>query len=423
MKLSLIAFMQPTVDTEVAPQRIEVASLSERFELAPAPLPPNGPGQPFGDAGQTSRLDAALGDPLGVTWVQRFATPLRADTRAHSLLQFGTALIVQASVWQLFGLDGKARRAGRSGSSPLLISPGDRSFRWVNSDGYLVSAPLSTGEAFWSYGLQLGDGASYPFVAARENRMFVLGGELAGNPEAHPRPATHFALQAIDLVPPFEVSPAGNLRSAHTLGALTVEFSGDVVGALNHDGVVIAWRDHVLTVGLDLVPGRLLTDSFVPRALSVGEAGRVYLVVRTSEGPRLWMLNAEGQRVFSAPLPDDAADTRVPPVVARDHRVFVVTDTRIVAFSPTGDRLWEFEPPHGRPRAMVTADGWLLVAAGETLGVFDAEGRSATLFHAPGEVFRTAPIVTPAGEIMVATERSLICIGPALEVFESTLIR
>ena len=423
MKLSLIAFMQPTVDTEIAPQRIEVASLSERFEPAPARLPPQGPGQPFGDAGQTSRLDAALGDPLGVTWVQRFATPLRPDTRAHSVLQFGTALVVQAPVWQLFGLDGKARRAGRSGSSPLLVSPGDRSLRWVNGDGYLVSAPLSTGEAFWSYGLQLGDGASYPFLAARGNRMFILGGEGAGNPEADPHPATHFALQAVDLVPPFDVSGAGNLRSARSPGALTVEFSGDVLGALDHDAAVLAWRDHVLTVGLDLGARRLLSGSFVPRSISVGEAGRVYLVVRTSEGPRLWMLNAEGQQVFSARLPDDAADTLVPPVVAGDHRVFVVTDTRIVAFSPTGDLLWEFVAPQGRPRAMVTADGWLLVAAGETLGVFDAEGRSATLFHAPGEVFRTAPIVTPAGEIVVATERSLICIGPALDLYESTILR
>ena len=186
---------------------------------------------------------------------------------------------------------------------------------------------------------------------------------------------------------------------------------------------MLAWRDHVLTVGLDLGARRLLSGSFVPRSISVGEAGRVYLVVRTSEGPRLWMLNAEGQQVFSARLPDDAADTLVPPVVAGDHRVFVVTDTRIVAFSPTGDLLWEFVAPQGRPRAMVTADGWLLVAAGETLGVFDAEGRSATLFHAPGEVFRTAPIVTPAGEIVVATERSLICIGPALDLYESTILR
>ena len=423
MKLSRIAFMQPTVETEVVAQPMEVASLAERFEPAPPRSPAAGPGQPFGDARQTSRLDATLGDPFGVTWVQRFATPLRANTKAHSVMQFGNALLVQAPVWQLFGLDGRPRRAGRAGSSPLVVSPNDQSFRWVNGDGYLVSAPLATGEALWSYGLHLGDGASHPMLAVRGNQVVVLGGEIPGNPEAKVRRSPRFAVEVIELVPPMDVSEGGLLRSARSPGVLAADCAGDVVGALDRDAVVVAWKDHLLVAGLDLAVRRLSSGRFEPRAISVGEAGRVYLVVRTPEGPRLWMLNAEGQRVFSARLPDDAADTLVPPIIAPDQRVFVTTDTRISAFSPNGDALWEYAPPQGRPRAAVTADGWLLVAVDDSIGVFDAEGHSASLFHAPGEVFRTAPVLTMAGEIVAATERSLVCIGPEIDVFHRTIMR
>jgi hypothetical protein len=179
----------------------------------------------------------------------------------------------------------------------------------------------------------------------------------------------------------------------------------------------------VLTAGPELSVKDLIGGSFEPRAISLGEAGRAYLIVRTTEGPRLWMLNAQGEQVFSARLPDDAADTRVPPILTADHRVFVVTDSRITAFSPMGEQLWEFAPQRGRPRALVTAEGWLLVAVDDTLGVIDAEGLSATLFQLPGEVFTTAPVLTASGEIFVATETSLVCIGPEMDLSHRTILR
>jgi hypothetical protein len=167
----------------------------------------------------------------------------------------------------------------------------------------------------------------------------------------------------------------------------------------------------VLTTGYDLAIKQFVAGTFEPRAVSLGEFGRTYLIVRTADGPRLWMLNDEGEQVFDARLPEDASDTLVPPIVTGDHRVFVVTDTRIVAFSPMGDHLWEFVPSRGRPRAVTTAEGWLLVAVDDAIGVLDAEGRAASFFRLPGEVFRTAPVVTPAGEVIAATERSLVALS------------
>lgn len=421
--LSRIAFMKPTEASEVEPLPLRAATYPERFEPAPPRSPLTGPTQPFADARQNSRLDAALNDPLSVTWAQRFASPLRPDTRAHSVLQHRNAILVQAAVWQLFGLDGKLRRAGRSGPSPIVITPDDQSFCQVNNDGCLVSASLATGRTQWSYGLHLADSATYPFVGVRGRSVVVVGAELDRNPEEEPKHQTTLAVEVLDVGDPVEASPEGILRSGTSRGALVVDMAGDVVGAMDGDRVLVAWRDHVLTAGMDLSVKQLVRGTFEPRAVSLGDAGRAYLIVRTSEGPRLWMLNAQGEQVFSVRLPDDAADTRVPPIITGDHRVFVVTDSRITAFSPMGDHLWEFAPQRGRPRALVTAEGWLLVAVADTLGVIDAEGRSATIFHLPGETFSTAPVLTASGEIFVATETALVCIGPEFDASHRTIIR
>lgn len=426
MKLSKIAFLKPTVDTEVTPRPIRVATLPETFVPAPPRNPPTGPTQPFGDSRQCGRLDAQLGDPRAVVWLPRFATALLPDTRAHSVLAHGDAVVVQAGVWQLFGTDGRLRGAQRAGTSPLVISPADRTLRWVDLDGRLTAATLDRGEPIWTHGLFHGDGATYPFLAVRDGHAVVLGADRFVDPESPIRPEPTLAVEALTVTQPLSIAAGGILESVTGPGALTTQRGGgDVFGAADDDVVVVAWRDHVMTLDFDLSPHRVLTGAFEPRAMSLGDAGRVYLIVRTPAGPRLWMLNAEGEQVFAATLPDEAAETLVPPIVAPDHRVFVVTAKRIVAFSPIGDRLWEFAPAQGRPYASVTADGWLLVAVDQSVGVLDVDGIGHSLFATQGEVLRTPPVLTPEGDILVASERSLFCYRyePAIELGESTLVR
>lgn len=426
MKLSKIAFLKPTVDTEVTPQPIRVATLPETFVPSPPRDPAAGPTQPFGDSRQSGRLDAQLGDPRAVVWIPRYATPLRPDTRAHSVLAYGDAVVVQAAVWQLFGAaDGRLRGAGRTGTSPVAISPTDGTLRWVDLEGRLTAATLDRGEPIWTHGLFHGDGATYPFLAVRGDHAVVLGADRFVDPEAPFHPPPTLAVEALTITRPLSIAAGGILESVTGPGALTTaRGESDIFGAADDDVVVVAWRDHVMTLDFDLTPHRVLTGTFEPRAVSVGD-GRVYLIVRTAAGPRLWMLNAQGEQVFSATLPDEATETLVPPIVAPDHRVFVVTSKRIVAFSPIGDRLWEFAPTQGRPYAAVSADGWLLVAVDQSVGVLDVDGHGHSLFAVPGEVLRTPPVLTPEGDILVASERSLLCYRyeAAIEMGESTIVR
>ncbi len=420
MHFSQIAFLQPTIETEVEVQPLRVATHPEDFSPAP-PTIATGPTQPFGGARQDGRLGAALGDPRAVTWVQRFATPLLPDTRAHSVLQHGDAILVQASRWQLFDRDGALRSDGRGGPGPLVISAADETFRWVNHQGSLVAAALSTGDELWAHGLHHGGGALYPFLAVDGDRSVVVSADRFVDPEAEHPPTPTLAVEVITVGSPVEVSAGGNLRSAASPGALTTASDGDVIGAFGEDVVVVAWRDHLLTLGVDLSVRRVLGGTFEPRALSLGEGGRVYFIARTADGPQLWMLNAAGEQVFAVALPDEAADTQVPPIVSPDHRVFVVTGQRIVAFAPDGEWLWEFVPG-GTPHAAVTADGWLLVAVNQSLGVLDGDGRGVSIYAETRGTFRTPPVLTADGEILIATESSLVCLQYE-EVGVRTLLR
>jgi outer membrane protein assembly factor BamB len=406
MKFKRVSFAAPAVEVEVSPSPLEDASLPERF--APPAPPSNLPAlQPFGGPQQHSRLNAFLGAPTAFRWVSRFEAPLREGTEAQAVLYSGDAVLVLASIWQLFGVDGAARRSGLSGLSPVVISPTDDTFRWVSADGTLVARALQTGEERWSCGAPLGDGGAYPVHAVGGTASLLAGAERDTDPEAEDFvPA--FAVQWIDPTERPVVSRGGLLKNAVRTAALTGPSMGDLVGATDGAHVFVAFEGLALRLDMALEVTKASSFAAKPRAVSMGDAGRVYLVVSTPGGAALWLINAQGERVFAAALP---RDTRVPPIVTPDHRVFVTTDDEVLAFSPEGRPLWRVSSPLRPPRASVTADGWLLVSLGEELRAFDAEGRSAVLSYSVGRPFVTAPVITAHGEILVATTETLVCLS------------
>ncbi|MDO9018257.1 MAG: PQQ-binding-like beta-propeller repeat protein [Deltaproteobacteria bacterium] len=407
MKFKRVTFGAGGVESDVAASPLATASLPERFADVPPRSPPEAVLQTWGGPTQDGRVHASLIDPMAFRWGERFAAPLRDGTTATGLLYVEDAVLVQAAIWQLFDLEGTPRRAGLGGPSAITLSPSDMTFRFVNSDGLLVAHSLSDGEPLWSCGAPIGTNGPYGVHALVGTATLLAGNERDVNPEALEF-TPEFSAQWIDATSKPEVSRGGLLRNAKRSAALTGPARGDLFGATDGRQVVLAFEDHVLHLDMELAVRRLSTAPFAPRAISLGDAGRAYLVVTTPDGHALWMLNAEGERVFAAPLP---APTKVPPILAADHRVFVTTDAEILAFSPTGELRWRFASPDGAPRASVTADGWLLASTGEELRAFDAEGQSAILARSPGQRFVTAPLLTLSGEILVATTRTLFCLG------------
>jgi outer membrane protein assembly factor BamB len=332
---------------------------------------------------------------------------LRAETSATSLLCDGTAVIVVADVTQLFGIDGVARRAVLGGDSPVVLSAEDRTFRYVNRDGYLVARSLEDGAERWSCAAPIGGAASYGVHLSKGTATLIGGSRIDVDPEAEAY-LPEFALEWMDPGADPEVLRGDILADAGRSPKLLATVDGELLGASDGTSVVITLDGYILHLKMDLSVERVRTARFTPRAISMGAQGRAYLVVDTPDGAALWMLNALGERVFTAPLPDA---TSVPPTITADHRIFVTTDAEILAFSPVGRLLWRVASPTKPPRASATADGWLLVSLGEELRAFDAEGRSAVLSYSVGRPFVTAPVITTHGEILVATTETLVCLS------------
>jgi PQQ-like domain len=403
LKRSSFGVAPELVDVEVT--ELPEASLPERFSPDP---PPSEAGalQPFGGAAQNSRSGANLGAPTAYRWVQRFEMPLRPGA-AHSVMWSGDRVLVQARLWQLFSLlDGRALRAGLGGPSPVAICSEEGTFRFVSSDGTLDAYRLSDGEGLWSCGAPAGDGGPHPVLANVGRATFLAGFERRVNPEAESF-SPEFVAQWIDPTAAPDISPGGILRNARRSPALVGPAKGEFLGAADARGVTLTQDDLILSLSLDQQVTYARASRFSPRSVSRGGAGRSYLVVDTPDGAALWMINAQGERVFARPLPKSS---RVPPIVAADHRVFVSTDDELLAFDPEGRPLWRVSSPLA-PRAVVTADGWLLVSLGEELRAFDAEGRSAVLSYSVGRPFVTAPVITAHGEILVATTETLVCLS------------
>jgi hypothetical protein len=66
------------------------------------------------------------------------------------------------------------------------------------------------------------------------------------------------------------------------------------------------------------------------------------------------------------------------------------------------------------PSGMTALPGsMLLVGAGDEVVAIDGQGECVTLASFDGEEVAAAPVVTPAGEVLVATRSALYALGPA----------
>lgn len=406
MEFKRVAFAEPAETLDVQPQPIVRAEVEERFD-PPGPSSARHVVSEHGGPSQDGRLAASLGSPMAFRWIPRFEAPLREGSAPTGLLCDADTVLVLGPFLQLYGIDGTPRRVALGGQSAAVLSPIDGTYRYVNRDGFLVARALQDGSERWSCGAPVGGRALYGLHLVHGTASLLGGVHIDENPE-HEVSVPHFALEWIDPGEEPEILRGGVLGNARRSHALQGEIDGELLGVTDGQTVVVALEGHLLHLGMDLAVQQVHTGDFTPRAISMGDRGRAYLVVTTADGPALWLINARGERVFSTALP---ASTTVPPVVAPDHRVFVCTDQEVLAFDPLGALLWRVSSPGGAPRLAVTADGWLLASMGEELRVFDAVGRNAALSVSVGDPFVTAPVLTLTGEILVATQRSLVCLS------------
>jgi hypothetical protein len=156
-----------------------------------------------------------------------------------------------------------------------------------------------------------------------------------------------------------------------------------------------------------------LRGEFEPVAMSLDEANRLYLVVQEGERQALWVLTPEGRRSISYVLAPHVQVGSVPPIVGRDHAIYIQARDRLISLSAEGKWLWEYVTAEAPAGAAVTSNYALLLASGSQVSAFDREGGRRVLYSFVGESVRSAPVLTPDSRLLIATQRHLYCLEVA----------
>jgi outer membrane protein assembly factor BamB len=138
--------------------------------------------------------------------------------------------------------------------------------------------------------------------------------------------------------------------------------------------------------------------------------GLIYLVVFHEERLNLWLVNSDGEKAYAVELPKEVGNIYYPPIIGYDHRVYLLSDKRLMAFNSRGDFIWEYKTQSEIAGAVITADNQLLLTIGSELGAFEANGRYKMLYEFEGESLQTPPTLTSNSELLVASRSNFYCL-------------
>lgn len=370
------------------------------------PLPGRGCPRPYLNEQLNSRLAYPL--PPGV-WAVRWQAELDEKFPARYVLEGGDRILVQTEYrWELFSSAGKPIASEFLGPGNVVLDARRGLVHCVDRDGMMASYRFADGKRdhyFLPFG---GDLFERTFVAKRGRRMVIAAFERQ-RPDMVVMPE-HSAVEVVDLGDPPAVERE-YLLSAKREAVVEYPAAG-LKAAMNEETLALAMRNRIVFTDLRLGPGAAFSDSFFPFALALDEADRAYLLAGDRVPRALWLLTPRGERVYSFEFPSDMQVPRRPPVIGYDHRAYVLTRDRVLAVSPEGKLAWE--RPAGAPigGAAITANDWLLVAAGPALAAFDAQGQRRELRAFPGEQLLTPPVLTSDGDLLVASAKRLYRLTP-----------
>ena len=180
--------------------------------------------------------------------------------------------------------------------------------------------------------------------------------------------------------------------------------------ALYGDTLVIAAANRIYFAGADLNLHASLEGDFKPLVMSLDETGRIYMVVRDPQGLAIWVLTPDGQREVSLRLPADRRIATVPPMIAYDHRFYILSSGLLACISPEGRMSWH-QTVSEAAQGSILADNALLLSNGTELVRVTPDGKRSVLFRFD-EWLRAPAIVTTRGEVIAVTEHGIYCLSP-----------
>ncbi len=361
----------------------------------------------FCDDGLTSRLP---GEVAGARYKLRWALPLDLDHPPEAVVQDGGRIVVYGSgAFRLVDLEGhELLSVAGLGQSCVVLDAERGLFYLVDSYNRLMARRLSDGGEEFNLSVALGSAFARPFLARRGQRFLEVGIEQVTRPNP-PQPPSLSFIEQLDLPAVPKLGTTGAVENLAALTALHIATTKLVV-ALHGDQLVFAVPGALYLSSTDLHPRVAFDGKFEPQRLSVDELGRIHLVAAVGAGRELWLVTPEGQRLAATPIPKELAALVAPPIVGCDHRVYLVGTGGVAAFDAAGKALWKRALPGVVAGAAVALDDVLVVAAGAALLGYDGDGEARPLFATPGAAFVTAPAMSAAGELLVASPEALVCL-------------
>lgn len=367
--------------------------------------------RPYANEAANSRSAGTLPEGL---WEVRWRTELTAGLDPMFVLhEKGAILLPGPFQWQLFDAQGASQGVGALGVGQAILDTEHDLFLGPGRTGVVTGWSLANGTRQFSLLIATDDSFRQALLARREGRLLVLSVGYKGQPHGG-QPPEEALLEVYTLGPAEAVDAVGFLRGARVQARLRRE-SPLLLAALHEDTVVLAAENQIILADWTLRLTTALEETFIPLAMSLDEAGRIYVVVlqRADEAPErraLWVLTPDGQRLVDVTLPEAESDAYTPPIVGYDHRVHLFQGEHIVSVGADGtmqERQYAGGPIAG---GLATADGWLIVAAGGLLSAFDADGERRVIHLLEDDQWVTPPVLTSRGRILVASERYLYCL-------------
>jgi len=405
-KVPQIRFVKGFKGTDLTPPAREIRPGVAK-PLAPA-APSGPPGYPvaYANSSRNSRVPQKL--PV-VEWQVRWQIPVDSERQPVWVLQQGDRILVRAPQWRLLAPEGRVLAAGPAGGGPILLDADHDLFYRLLPSSFLAAARLSTGQQVFLFQPAFGDIFSRTFLARRGDRLLIGAEERALDPDGLHLP-TRSLIESMPLPATIRTTEMGLLQYDTPGDELHVDALRMPVAAADQAVVAVA-PGCIVIADWALQVRHVLTAEFEPLSFSLDEAGRIYLLVRSSERFALWLLTQEGERLYALDLPASVPEPSGPPLIAHDHTAYILAGSQVLAVAPDGKLNW-LKPASGRVAGgIVAADDQLVLAEGDAITAWNRLGQRRVVHAFPGEQLSSPPVLASNGDLLVASQGSLFCLS------------
>jgi len=402
-----IRYVKGFEQTTLQPPVRAIHSVPAAKPLTPAiPSGPPGYPEPYANSGRNSRESQPL--PAG-NWRVRWRVPIQSDTGANWVFQQGNRILVRAIEWLLLDPDGRIISQGVSGGGPILLdAPNDLFYRMLPTS-FFAAARLSDARQRFLFQPAFGDAFTRTLFVRQGRRILIAAQERALDPDDLHRPSRSL-IESLTLPATIETTGLGLLKSSLPGPELHIG-SPHMLAAATGDSIVAAVPNCLVVADWSMNVRHALTGTFDPAWMSLDEAGRAYLVVRSGERQSLWLVTQEGERLYVFDLPGSVPPVSGPPIVAHDHTAYLLAGQQIVSVAPDGKLKW-LKAASGRlAGAIIAAGDDLVVSEGDSIAAWDGLGQRRLLATIPGEQLISPPVLASNGDLLVAARSSVFCLS------------